>query len=57
MIHKACAQGVSTRSVNDLVRATDMDGISRSQVSRPRAEIGERVQAFLARPSRPFKLN
>jgi putative transposase len=32
------------------VRAMGMDGISKSQVSRLRAEIGERVQAFLARP-------
>ena len=43
MIQKACVQGVSTRSVNDLVRAMGMDGISKSQVSRLRAEIGERV--------------
>ena len=42
--------GVSTRSVDDLVKAMDMTGISKSQVSRLCAEIDEKVQAFLNRP-------
>jgi putative transposase len=43
-------QGVSTRSVDDLVRAMGMTGISKSQVSRLCEEIDERVNAFLDRP-------
>jgi putative transposase len=41
---------VSTRSVDDLVKAMGMSGISKSQVSRLCAEIDERVKAFLSRP-------
>ena len=43
-------QGVSTRSVDELVKAMGMSGISKSQVSRLCAEIDERVGAFLSRP-------
>ena len=43
-------QGVSTRSVDDLVKAMGMTGISKSQVSRLCSEIDERVNAFLSRP-------
>jgi hypothetical protein len=43
-------QGVSTRSVDDLVKALGMSGISKSRVSRLCAEIDERVAAFLDRP-------
>ena len=50
VIQEAYAQGISTRSVDDLVRAMGMEGISRSQVSRLCAEIDGRVQDFLARP-------
>lgn len=50
VIQEAYLQGISTRSVDDLVRAMGMDGISRSQVSRLCAEIDERVRDFLARP-------
>jgi transposase-like protein len=50
VIQEAYVQGISTRSVDDLVRAMGMEGISRSQVSRLCAEIDERVQDFLARP-------
>src|SRR5579864_1601318 len=39
-----------TRSVDDLVRAMGMEGISKSQVSRLCGEIDERVQTFLNRP-------
>ena len=42
--------GVSTRAVDDLVKAMGASGISKSQVSRLCAEIDERVNAFLARP-------
>jgi putative transposase len=41
---------VSTRSVDDLLKAMGMTGISRSQVSRLCAEIDERVKVFLDRP-------
>ena len=41
---------ISTRSVDDLVKALGMEGISKSQVSRLCGEIDERVQAFLTRP-------
>ena len=49
-IAAAAIQGISTRSVNDLMKAMGMDGISKSQVSRLCGEIDERVNAFLARP-------
>jgi transposase-like protein len=50
VIHEAYVHGVSTRAVDDLVRAMGGAGVSKSQVSRLCAEIDERVQAFLARP-------
>jgi putative transposase len=50
VIQEAYVQGVSTRSVDDLVKAMGMTGISKSQVSRLCAEIDERVNAFLERP-------
>ena len=50
VIQEAYIQGVSTRSVDDLVRAMGMEGISKSQVSRLCEEIDERVQTFLSRP-------
>ena len=50
VIQEAYIQGISTRSVDDLVRAMGMSGISKSQVSRLCEEIDERVQAFLDRP-------
>jgi transposase-like protein len=34
VIQEAYIQGISTRSVDDLVKAMGMDGISKSQVSR-----------------------
>src|SRR6202040_2087727 len=49
-IQEAYIQGVSTRSVDELVRAMGMSGISKSQVSRLCGEIDERVNAFLTRP-------
>jgi len=50
VIQEAYIQGVSTRSVDDLIQAMGMSGISRSQVSRLCGEIDERVQTFLTRP-------
>lgn len=50
VIQEAYVQGVSTRSVDDLVKAMGMTGISKSQVSRLCAEIDERVKTFLERP-------
>ena len=47
VIQEAYIQGVSTRSVDELVRAMGMSGISKSQVSRLCGEIDERVNAFL----------
>jgi putative transposase len=50
VIQEAYIQGVSTRSVDDLVKAMGMSGISKSQVSRLVEEIDDKVQAFLGRP-------
>jgi putative transposase len=50
VIQEAYIQGISTRSVDDLVRALGMSGISKSQVSRLCEEIDGRVRAFLERP-------
>ena len=50
VVQEAYVQGVSTRSVDDLVKAMGMSGISKSQVSRLCAEIDEKVKAFLSRP-------
>ena len=50
VIQEAYVQGLSTRSVDDLVKAMGMTGVSKSQVSRLCAEIDDRVNAFLNRP-------
>ena len=50
VVQEAYIQGVSTRSVDELVQAMGMSGISKSQVSRLCQEIDERVGAFLERP-------
>jgi putative transposase len=50
VIQEAYIQGVSTRSVDDLVKAMGMSGVSKSQVSRLCEEIDERVKTFLDRP-------
>ena len=50
VIQEAYVHGVSTRSVDDLVKAMGMSGISKSQVSRLCEEIDERVKTFLSRP-------
>ena len=50
VIQEAYIQGVSTRSVDDMVTAMGMSGISKSQVSRLCEEIDDKVKAFLDRP-------
>lgn len=50
VIQESYVHGVSTRSVDDLVKAMGAGGMSKSQVSRLCAEIDERVNAFLSRP-------
>jgi putative transposase len=50
VIQEAYVQGISTRSVDDLVKAMGMGGISKSQVSRLCEEIDGKVKAFLERP-------
>ena len=50
VIQEAYVQGISTRSVDELVKAMGMSGISKSQVSRLCEEIDGKVQAFLERP-------
>jgi len=57
VIQEAYIQGILARSVDDLVKAMGMEGISKSQVSRLCGEIDERVQSFLSRPikgERPY---
>lgn len=50
VVQEAYIQGVSTRSVDALVQAMGMTGISKSQVSLLCRSIDERVNAFLSRP-------
>jgi transposase-like protein len=50
VIQEAYVHGVSTRSVDELVKAMGMTGISKSQVSRLCAEIDDKIDAFLNRP-------
>jgi putative transposase len=50
VIQEAYVQGISTRSVDDLVKAMGMTGISKSQVSRLCSEIDDKVKTFLERP-------
>jgi putative transposase len=50
VIQEAYIQGISTRSVDDLVKAMGMTGISKSQVSRLCAEIDDKIATFLNRP-------
>jgi transposase-like protein len=49
-LQEAYVQGISTRSVDDLVKAMGMSGISKSQVSCLCEEIDGKVKAFLDRP-------
>jgi putative transposase len=49
VIQEAYIHGISTRSVDDLVKALGMSGVSKSQVSRLCGELDEQVGAFLNR--------
>src|SRR5437763_13721125 len=50
VVQEAYVHGVSTRSVDNLVKAMGMSGISKSQVSRLCSEIDGKIAAFLDRP-------
>jgi transposase-like protein len=50
VVVEAYVKGVSTRKVDDLVRALGIDGISRSEVSRICKSLDEQVRTFLGRP-------
>src|SRR6516165_6319831 len=50
VIQEAYVQGISTRSVDELVKAMGMTGISKSQVSRLCEEIDGKIGSFLERP-------
>jgi transposase-like protein len=50
VIQEAYIQGISTRSVDDLVKAMGASGVSKSQVSRLCEEIDGKVKTFLERP-------
>lgn len=50
VIQEAYVHGISTRAVDDLVKAMGGTGLSKSQVSRLCEEIDARVRAFLTRP-------
>jgi transposase-like protein len=45
-VREAYVQGVSTRRVDDLVKALGLDGISKSQVSRLCEELDTEVERF-----------
>lgn len=50
VIQQAYVEGVSTRKVDDLVKALGIDGISKSQVSRLCEELDSQIEAFHSRP-------
>jgi putative transposase len=50
VVQEAYMKGVSTRKVDDLVRALGMEGISRSEVSRMCKVLDREVEAFRSRP-------
>jgi hypothetical protein len=50
VVQEAYVQGICTRSVDELVQAMGMSGISKSQVSRLCGETDDKVQTFLNRP-------
>jgi putative transposase len=49
VVQEAYVKGVSTRKVDDLVRALGMDGISKSEVSRICKALDAEVEAFRTR--------
>jgi putative transposase len=52
VVQEAYVHGVSTRKVDDLVRALGIDGLSKSEVSRICADLDTAVEAFRARALR-----
>jgi len=50
VVQAAYVHGVSTRKVDDLVKALGLDGISKSEVSRICADLDPGVEAFRTRP-------
>jgi transposase-like protein len=50
VVQEAYVHGVSTRKVDDVVKALGIDGISKSEVSRMCAELDTVVTAFRTRP-------
>jgi putative transposase len=50
VVCQAYVEGVSTRRVDDLVKAMGIEGISRSEVSRLAAELDAKVNDFRLRP-------
>jgi hypothetical protein len=50
VVQEAYVHGVSTRKVDDLVKALGLDGISKSEVSRICAEFDPVAEAFRTRP-------
>ena len=46
VVQEAYVYGISTRKVDDLVRALGPDGIDRSEVSRIAKELDEEVNLF-----------
>ena len=50
VVCQAYVEGVSTRRVDDLVKAMGIDGISKSEVSRMAAELDAKVTEFKERP-------
>jgi transposase-like protein len=49
VVQEAYVQGVSTRRVDELVKALGIDGVSKSQVSRVCAELDDEVERFRTR--------
>jgi putative transposase len=49
VIQEAYVQGISTHTVDDLIKSLGMSGVSKRQVSRLCGELDERVGAFLNR--------
>jgi transposase-like protein len=50
VVQEAYVAGVSTRKVDDLVRALGLEGCSRSEVSRICRELDEAMERFRSRP-------
>src|SRR5436190_13239984 len=50
VVQEAYVHGVSTRKVDDLVKALGIDGMSKSEVSRICGELDTAVAAFRSRP-------